>query len=562
MLKGWYKVGSLTGGHAVVQVLDREGVEKVFCVPGESYLDVLDGLYQHERIELIANRHESGTSFMAEAYAKASGKVGVCLATRGPGASNLTIGLHTAAQDSTPLVALIGQVERDTEFREGFQEVDFVSMYQSMCKWVVEIKHANRVPELLHRAFHLARSGRPGPVVVVLSHDMLTDSLPDDWLTDNRFRPFPRPRLRAEGSDVEAIFEELRLAKRPIVIAGGGLLRADATQELMAFADKFHLPVATAFRRYDAFPNRDVHYAGGLGFGPAKYLASYISEADVVIAIGTRLSQVTTRDYTLLQPDTKLIHVDISPDVIGKSYHPTIPVVADAQVFLHDLLTIAEDYKVPVRPDVEKLHQQYIEFSTPVKDYAENFVDMDGLMHDFVLHAPEDVVLTSDAGNFFSWLSRYYRFDRPGTYFGPTSGAMGYGLPAAIGVKLAQPDKTVISFSGDGGFMMTMQELNTAVRYNIPVIAIVINNGLYGTIRAHQERHYPGRVVGTELTNPDFSEVATLFGCHGEKVVRNADFVPALERALKAKRPAVIEVMTNPDILSANHAKESRSVSR
>lgn len=553
-------MAKLTGGHAVVQVLEKEGVEKVFCVPGESYLDVLDGLYQHEKIELISNRHESGTSFMAEAYAKASGKVGVCLATRGPGASNLTIGLHTAAQDSTPLVALIGQVERRTEFREGFQEIDFVSMYQPICKWVVEVRDASRVPELLHRAFHIARSGRPGPVVVVVYHDMLTDTVPEELQSENRFGPYREPRLRAESIDVEEVFDELKRAQRPVVVAGGGVLRADATQELMALADKFHLPVVTGFRRYDAFPNRDIHYAGWLGFGPAKYLAEYIAEADVVLAIGTRLSQVTTRDYTLLQPDAKLIHVDVSPDVFGKSYSPQISIVADAAVFLQDLLMVADDYKVPVRPDVEKLHQQYLEFSTPKEDYTEDFVDMDGLMHDFISHAPEDTVLTSDAGNFFSWLCRYYRFDHPKTYFGPTSGAMGYGLPAAIGVKLAEPDKTVISFSGDGGFMMTMQELNTAVRYNIPIISIVVNNGLYGTIRAHQERNYPGRVVGTELTNPNFADVAESFGCHGERVLSNADFVPAFERALKAKRPAVIEVLTNPEILSASHNKQARNV--
>ena len=553
-------MANVTGGHAVVKVLEREGVEKVFCVPGESYLDVLDGLYQHESIELIANRHEGSTSFMTEAYAKASGKVGVCLATRGPGASNLTIGLHTAAQDSTPVVALIGQVERQNEFKESFQEVDFVSMYQSICKWVVEIKDANRIPELLHRAFHRARSGRPGPVVVVLSHDMLTDTVSDEFLQENRFGPYKEPKLRSHGLVVEEVFAELKSASRPIVIAGGGILRANATEELTAIADKLHLPVVTAFRRYDAFSNHNVHYAGWLGFGPARYIADYIRNADVVLAIGTRLSQVTTKDYTLLRPGVKLIHVDVSPDVFGKSFAPFISAVADARVFLQDLLAVAEDYKATARKDVETLHQQYLEFSTPRADYTENYVDMDGLMYDFVEHAPKSTVITSDAGNFFGWLCRYFRFDNPKTYFGPTSGAMGYGLPAAIGVKLANPDKTVIAFSGDGGFMMTMQELNTAVRYNIPIISIVINNGLYGTIRAHQERYFPGRVVGTELTNPDFAQVAKVFGCHGERVVKNSDFVPALERAIQAKCPAVIEVMTNPEILSVAQSKQARTI--
>ncbi len=553
-------MASLNGGHAVAKVLAMEGVEKVFCVPGESYLGVLDGLYNHSTIELISNRHESGTSFMAEAYAKASGKVGVCLATRGPGAANLTIGLHTAAQDSTPVVALIGQVERQNEFKEGFQEVDYVSMYQSVCKWVVEIKDANRIPELLHRAFHTARTGRPGPVMVVLYHDMLDDLLSDEASSEFSFRPYRETKPRAQKTDIEAVCIEIQQAKRPIAIVGGGVLQASANKELLDVIEMFNLPVATAFRRFDAFPNEDIHYAGWLGFGPPKYLVDYISNADLILAIGTRLSQVTTQDYTLIQPNTKLVHVDISPDVMGKSYAPFIPIVSDARSFLQDLCDYGQGFKIPERPEVEELHRQYMGFSTPLQDFTEHYVDMDGFMFDFIRHVPKGTLLTSDAGNFFGWLCRYYRFAGPKTYFGPTSGAMGYGLPAAIGVKLAYPDKTVISFSGDGGFMMTMQELNTAARYGIHIVSIVINNGLYGTIRAHQERYFPGRVIGTELTNPDFAEVAKLFGCHGERVRRNADFVPALERALLAKCPAVIEVLTNPEILSVNQKKHTSSV--
>ncbi len=564
-----------TGGHAVVRVLAAEGVKKVFCVPGESYLGVLDGLYQHPDIAVIANRHESGASFMAEAYAKASGQVGVCMGTRGPGAANLTIGLHTAAQDSTPLVAMIGQVERKAEYREGFQELDFGAVYGSICKWVVQIDQVNRIPELLHRAFYVAKSGRPGPVVVVLPHDMLEDSLSEGAEIESQFQPYHAPKPRAEASAIAAVVETLKSAKHPLVIAGGGVLWSGATADLVQVAHRFELPVATSFRRFDAYPNQDEHYAGWLGFGPPAHVVKYIHQADVILALGTRLSQVTTQDYTLFQPGTKLIQVDISQDVAGKSFVPALQLVSDAKLFLQDLLAAVDEAGVDAsgakvaewsvststlakHAAVKALHEAYLTFSTPIQDDSDEYVDMDGLMYDFVRNAPQDVALTSDAGNFFGWLCRYYRFSSPKTYFGPTSGAMGYGLPAAIGVKLARPERTVISFSGDGGFMMTMQELNTAVRYQVPIVAIVVNNGLYGTIRAHQERHFPGRVVGTELTNPNFAEVAKLFGCHGERVTRNVDFLPALERALQAGRPAVLEVMTCPEILSAGQKKPTR----
>lgn len=544
-------MATLSGGHLVVRVLEKEGVQTVFCVPGESFLGVLDGLFAHPDIRLISARHEGGAAFMAEAYAKASGNVGICMATRAVGAANLTIGIHTAYQDYTPLVALIGQVERSFKGREAFQEVDLAAFFRHVCKWTVEIDRVERIPELLHRVFHVARSGRPGPVLVALPQDVLEEAT--EWTESAPYRVSP---IRPNRESVDQALEYLSTAERPVIIAGGGVIRSGATPLLIRLAETWQVPVVTAFRRFDAFPNHHPCYAGWLGFGTPRYLLDYIKQADVAVALGTRFSQVSTQDYQLLSSETRLIHVDISPDVIGKVYPPALPIVADVKEFLADLLTGVSPMGSPHRqPIVSELHARYMEFSETKPDVSDEYVDLDGLMHDVVRRFPKDAIITNDAGNFFGWLSRFYRFEKEHTYIGPTSGAMGYGLPAAIGAKLARPDKLVVSFSGDGGFMMTVQEFETAVRYRIPIISIVINNNRYGTIRAHQEKHYPHRVIGTELTNPNFAELAKLMGGYGEQVRRNADFLPAFERALKADRPAVIEVLTHPDILSVNHPK-------
>ncbi|QSO55287.1 acetolactate synthase [Alicyclobacillus curvatus] len=561
----------MTGGRAVVEVLQREGISKVFCVPGESYLGVLDAFYDYQDIELISSRHEGGAAFMAEGFAKASGEVGVCMATRGVGSANLSIGVHTAYQDSTPMVVLIGQVERDFEYREAFQEVDLLTFFKPITKWAVHIRDASRIPELLHRAFYVARCGRPGPVVVTLPHDMLGDqmNMPD---TPSFGAGIPGPyklsRVVPAKGDIEQAREMLLQARKPILLVGGGVVRSGASDALQAFVEKFPVPVATAFRRFDAFPNEHPRYAGWLGFGPHRALLDYIKEADVALVIGTRLSQVTTQDYTLFSPHTRLIHVDVSEDIFGKSYMPALPIVADANEFIHALMSAMEGCKPGAAgDDVAQLHEAYMEFSTARKSASDEYiddehvddehvddeyVDMEGVMHDLLHTVPKDTIVTSDAGNFFGWVSKYYRFNSPGTYIGPTSGAMGYGLPAAIGAKLAHPNQTVISFSGDGGFMMTIQEFDTAVRYNVPIVSIVVNNAMFGTIRAHQEHHFPGRVVGTLLSNSDYASVASSFGGHGERVTCNRDFLPALKRALNSNKPALIEIMTDPNILSVS----------
>ncbi|MFM1652535.1 thiamine pyrophosphate-dependent enzyme [Brevibacillus sp. B_LB10_24] len=537
----------LTAAQAIVEVMVREGVEKVFCVPGESYLSVLNVMYQHPTIELITGRHEGGVSFMTEGYAKASGKVGVCFATRGPGATNLSIGLHTAKQDSTPVVAFIGQVEKEFRGREGFQEIDLAEYFSYLVKWTVEINNAARVPELVHRAFHMARSGRPGPVVVSLPQDVL-DEMAEFEFGESAFYAKPRPDYAA----VEKARELLESAKRPVIIAGGGVTSTKSTPHLVALAEQLDIPVATAFRRFDAFPNDHPNYAGSLGIGAPKYLVDLVQEADIILAVGTRFSQITSQDYSLFSARNKIIHVDISVDEIGKVYRPTLGIVSDVKHFMVDLLAILGS-KPPVldrKEYVRQARKKYEEFSTIPKLDKSEFVQLETVIQDLQQYLPSDTIYVSDAGNFFGWMAKYYSFKEQGTFVGPTSGAMGYGLPAAIGVKVAQPDKTVVSFSGDGGFMMTVQELETAVRHNIPVIAIVSNNNMFGTIRMHQEKHFPKRIVATELTNPNFSEWMKQIGGYGQLVEKNEDFKSALLRAVESGKPSVIEVRVDPERVS------------
>lgn len=544
---------NISGGHSVVKVLEREGVKKAFCVPGESYLGVIDGLYEHQDIQLISTRHEGAASFMAEAYGKTTGEVGVCMATRGPGATNLSIGLHTAMQDSTPLVALIGQVERPYMKKEAFQEVDIEAYFSHLCKWSIEIDSVERIPELLHRAFYVARSGRPGPVVVSLPHDML-----EDVTTYKESSAIRVSTPTADGQAVKEVVNELDQAKQPVIIAGGGIMSANAEELFKQFVEKVNVPVVSAFRRFNVLENTHPNYAGWLGFGLDESLVDYIQSADLVLVLGTRLSQVSTQDYTLLNEQSKLIQVDICESSISKAYDVDFGVVSDAKAFLEKALTQVEQNTCETRQQiVEERHQAYIKSSTPPapRDNAE-YVELNSVIADLNELVPSNSIITSDAGNFYGWMAKYFRFTDDKKYVGPTSGAMGYGLPAALGAKVAKPNKTVISFSGDGGFMMTGQELETAARENINVIAIVVNNNMFGTIRAHQENHFPGRVISTPLTNPSFAQMASLYGCEGATVTRNEDFKAAFKKALDSNKPYIIEVQTDPEILSAKDAAQ------
>jgi acetolactate synthase-1/2/3 large subunit len=537
---------------AIIECMKIEEITKVFCVPGESYLPVLDAIYDEPTIDLISTRHEGGASFMAEGFAKATRKPGVVMATRGVGGANLAIGVHTAYQDSTPMVVFLGQVHSKFRGREGFQEVDLDQFFGHIAKWTVEINDAERIPELVQRAFRIAQTGRPGPVVV---------SLPEDILKENCEMAFgskvnvPKPvPAKTELAQIEHI---LNNARKPLIIAGGGIIHSKGEQELIDFAEKYYLPVAAAFRRHDVFPNNHPLYVGHLGLGTAKGILQTVNEADVILAIGTRLSEVTTQDYTLLSSEQTLIHIDISADMLGNVYPPEVGIVADAKNALFAFQGIQ------VQPTwqkwVDQCHQVYIETTLIMNNgKSEKLTNFD-VIQLLQENLPENAIITNDAGNFAGWLHSYYQFHRKGTYIGPTSGAMGYGLPAAIGVKLAHPDRTVVSLSGDGGMMMTVQELETASRYNIPVISLVFNNRMYGTIRMHQEIHYPTKVSGTDLGDIDFSGLAQSLNANGVKARTKEEFKKALREAMYSSKPTVIEIeMDRAQISTTKTIKDIR----
>ncbi|KGX91119.1 acetolactate synthase [Pontibacillus halophilus JSM 076056 = DSM 19796] len=525
-----------SGAAAIVEVFKREGVRHVFCVPGESYLPVLDELIDSE-IEVVSGRQEGGVAFIAEAYGKCTNRASVVMATRGVGGANATIGVHTAFQDSTPMILLLGQVDSKFLGREGFQEVDMEAFFGPISKWVVEITDAERVPELLQRAFRIAQSGRPGPVVV---------SLPENMLKVEREMSYGPSHLKATPApskeESRRIEEILSKAERPLILAGGGIKRSEAENELLRFVDLARIPVMSAFRRHDVFPNDHPFYVGHLGLGTPKELLDIVEEADTILAIGTRLSEVTTQDYTLIHPHHSLVHVDICDDSIGKVYAPTVGIQADAKEALRCFCTLGA---LPNWHNWAYRSRLAYERTTKLKDPP-------GFKNEHVIQAlidvlPKDAVITNDAGNFAGWLHRYYPFTKKNTYVGPTSGAMGYGMPAAIGAKYAYPERTVVSLSGDGGFMMTCQEIETAVRYNIPIIALVFNNAMYGTIRMHQEIHFPTRVTATDLSYVRFDALARSLGANGIYVHSVDELKYALSKAMYQNQPTVIEIPMNKE---------------
>ncbi|KGP93010.1 acetolactate synthase [Pontibacillus chungwhensis BH030062] len=540
---------TLTSAHAIVECMKIEGVKHVFCVPGESYLPIMDAIHDEPSIKLISARHEGGASFMAEGYAKSSGKPGVLMATRGVGGSNLTIGVHTAHQDSTPMVVFLGQVHSQFRGREGFQEVDLDQYFRHIAKWTVEIRDAKRVPELVQRAFRVAQTGRPGPVVVSLPEDLLIKESVMAFGPPVR-RPTPSPSSDEVG-DVEKL---LQSSESPLIIAGGGVKASEAEGALKQFAEKYKIPVMASFRRHDVMPNDHPLYLGHLGLGTHKSILETVQQSDVILAFGTRLSEVTTQDYSIITDEKKLVHVDIEYDSIGKIYQPDIGIVADLKEGLHALLSINllsswEDWAVTRRRVYENVT------SLTNKD-VDNHNFHTQIIQTLQAQLPKNAILTNDAGNFAGWLHTFFQFTERNTYVGPTSGAMGYGMPAALGTKLAHPHRTVLSLSGDGGFMMTMQEIETAVRYNIPIISIVFNNKMYGTIRMHQEMHYPFKPIGTELGSVPFTELAQSIGANGYFVRTIKEFELAIERAVKSDKPVVIEIESDPNQISVSSTIE------
>ena len=542
------------GGHLLVQCLIAQGVTHAFGVPGESYLAVLDGFYQHrEAIEFIICRQEGGAAFMAEAHGKLTRRPGVCFVTRGPGATNASIGVHTAAQDSTPMVLFVGDVASDQRDREAFQEVDYRAFFGAfgMAKLVERIDSVERIPEYVARAFATAQNGRPGPVVLALPEDMLTQAVPDDLQPMPRWQP---PSYQPDPQSMQRLRELLLNAKRPIVIAGGGGWTPEGARDLQAFAEAWHLPVGNAMRFQDTFDNRHPLYAGDVGIAINPKLGQRIKDADLILAIGPRLGEMTTSGYTLLKvpkPTQKLIHVHTSAEELGRVYQPDLALCASLPATAAALAALAPPDDRPWRDWADAVHQDHVANMQPQP--LPGPIDMHAIVCTLQKLLPEDAAITNGAGNFASWTHRYFHF--PGiakghkTQLAPTSGAMGYGVPAGVACAITT-GRTVVTVAGDGDFLMNGQELATARQYGAKTIVVLLNNGVYGTIRMHQARDYPHRQEGTELVNPDFVRLAESYGYAGTRVERTEHFEPALREALAREQGTVIEVMLSEQVIT------------
>jgi acetolactate synthase I/II/III large subunit len=529
-----------TGGRILVDALVLNGVDTVYCVPGESYLPVLDALRDAAGISTYVTRHEGAAANMADAYGKLTGRPGICFVTRGPGATHASIGVHTASQDSTPMILFIGQVERGFLEREAFQEVDYRRMFGGMAKWVTEIQDLARIPEVLARAFNVAMSGRPGPVVVALPEDILFGS----GLAPDAVPSRPSQSAPAAG-DMDALHALLAQARQPLLVVGGAGWDEQACAQLQAFAQVNSIPVAAAFRRQDLCDNRMAHYIGQIGLGISPQLAERVKAADLLIAVGTRLSEVSSGGYTLVQsplPTQTLVHVHADANELGRVYQAQLAINSGMRHFAGALAALP-----PLKPSwqawTQAAREAYLAHSTaPATPAALDGVDLAQVVTHLNQVLRDDAIITNGAGNYTVWVHRFYRYRRPATELAPTSGAMGYGLPAAVAAKLKHPEREVVCFAGDGCFMMYPQELATAVQYGAAIIVIVVNNGMLGTIRMHQEREYPGRVASTDLVNPDFVALAHAFGAFGETVARSEDFPAAFARAQAAGIPALLEL--------------------
>ena len=542
-------------GHLLVQCLLAQGVTHAFGVPGESYLAVLDGFHLHrEHIRFITCRQEGGAAFMAEAQGRLTGRPGVCFVTRGPGATNASIGIHTAFQDSTPMVLFVGDVASDTRDREAFQELDYTHFFgpstKGMAKRVERIDDPERLPEYVARAFATAMNGRPGPVVLVLPEDMLTRPV-------QRAQPLPRVEAVQAWSDPGALrqLRELLLqSQRPFVIAGGGGWTPQAAQALQRFAENWQLPVGNAFRYQDTFDNRHPLYAGDVGIAINPKLAKRIGEADLVIALGPRLGEMTTSGYTLLQaprPSQKLVHIHASAEELHRVYQADLAICATMNAAARSLEVLTAPPQVPWKAWTEAAHADYLGNLQPQPLPGD--IDMHAIVQCLQQHLPEDAVLTNGAGNFATWVHRFY--PHPGLAQGhkvqlaPTSGAMGYGVPAGIAANVLT-GRLAFTIAGDGDFLMTGQELATATQHGAKSVIVLLNNGMYGTIRMHQEREYPAHVSGSSLNNPDFAALARAYGYEGVRITRTEEFEPALLQALARDRGTLIEVMLDPEVIT------------
>jgi len=535
------------GGRILVDQLLLNGVDTAFCVPGESFLPVLDALHDAP-IRLVVCRQEGGAAHMAAAHGRLAGRPGVCLVTRGPGATNASVGVHNAAQDSAPMLLLVGQVPRDLRGREAFQELDVPAVFGTMAKWAAEVDDAARVPELVARAVTVSVSGRPGPVVLGLPEDVLAAKAA---VADAR--PAAAVQAHLSAADLSELRELLAEASRPLLLAGGPGWTGAAAADLRAFAEASRLPVAVSFRSQDVLDNRSPSYAGPLGNSADPALLARVESADLVVVVGPRLDELTMANYRLLEPPLprqRLVHVHQSVELLGSVYQADLAIAAGMPAFAAAARALPPVADPGWTVWAQAARDGYLAWSRPPPSDAR--LDLARVVSWLSRRLPADAVVTSGAGNYTGWAQRYYRFRQLGTQLAPKGGTMGYGVPAAVAAKLAHPERVVVAFAGDGCFLMTGQELATAVQHDVRIVVLVLNNSMYGTIRMHQERAYPGRVVGTDLVNPDFAALARAFGAHGEVVEETDAFPPAFERALAAGRPALLELRTDPDAITTS----------
>jgi len=546
-----------TGGRILVDNLLAQGCDRIFTVPGESFLAVLDALHDSPEVDLVVCRQEGGVSFMAEADGKMTGRPGVAFVTRGPGATNASIGVHVAFQDSTPMILFIGDVARGDRDREGFQEIDFGAMFGPLAKWAARIDDAARIPEYVARAYATAMSGRPGPVVLALPEDMLGEEV------EAVDRPKVAPPVQpADPMAVSTLMSLLGDACSPVAIVGGAGWDGAASHHFTAWAGRVGIPVAAAFRRQDAVPNDSAVYAGNLGYGPNPKLLERVRNADLLLVVGPRLGEATTDGYTLITPDhpgQTLVHVHPDPNELNRVYKTCLPICADMREFA-ELVESWEDEVIHFDAGAEA-HAEWLEWSTPQP--REAALDLGPCVTALREALPADAIVCNGAGNFSGWFHRYWHYAALPCQLAPTNGAMGYGLPAGVAAAIRFPERQVLVPSGDGDFLMNGQELATAVRYGASLLVLVIDNGSYGTIRMHQERDYPERISGTELANPDFAALARAFGAWAETVERTEDFAPAVARAMGEKGVRLLHLKTDVEqITNATTISKLRERSR
>jgi acetolactate synthase-1/2/3 large subunit len=535
-----------TAAEVLVDQLIVNGVRHVFCVPGESYLAVLDAFHDRD-IEVTVCRHEAGAAFMAEAVGKATGRPGICFVTRGPGSTNAAHGIHIAHQDSTPMIMFVGQVARDMKERDAFQELDYRAAFGGIAKWATEIDDPARVPEIVSRAFYTATGGRPGPVVIALPEDMLTEriSVPN--------APAFEPVETWPGAtDMMKLQKMLWGAERPVMLLGGSRWSVAAHAAIARFAERFALPVATTFRRGALFDALHACYAGDLGTGVNPKVAARVKAADLILLVGGRLGEMPSQSYTLFDipgPQTTLVHVHPGAEELGRVYKPHLAIHAAPTAFAAAAEGLQPPNEIAWQAGTKIAHADYLAWTEQPTEQPGG-VNLGAVMVWLRDNLPADAVLCNGAGNFASWVHRFFRFRQFAQHIAPTSGSMGYGVPAAIGIKRLYPERTVVCIAGDGDFLMNSQEYATAAQYDLPIITVIADNGLYGTIRMHQEREYPGRVSATVLKNPDFVAYARAFGGFGAVVEKTADFPKAFQAAQKSGKPAVIQLKIDPEAIT------------